>query len=810
MDIVCSLRDRIEMALKSKYAVDPGEATNQQIFDATANTIRDHMMPYYMKSRDDHQEKKNLFYMCMEFLLGRTLNNALMNMRIYDDYKVALEEMGFDIEDIIREEPDPGLGNGGLGRLAACFLDSVASLDLPVVGCGIRYQNGLFKQVIEDGYQLEEPDNWLDRGFPWEIKREDRKEEVRFGGSVHEEWIGGRLKVMHTGYDSILAVPYDVPIIGGNNSTTAGILKLWSAEPYKEFDLTQFNKGDYRKSLKNENDANILCRVLYPADNHTNGQELRLKQQYFLCSASMQYLVNRFISLGNTDLRKLPEYAAVHINDTHPTLSIPELMRILMDEHGFEWDDAWDICKKMFSYTNHTILGEALETWPRRLMQELIPRIFKIIAEINERFCTDVWNKIPGDWSVINRITIIHEDKVRMANLCALACHTVNGVSELHSNILKKDVFSDFDKLFPNKFTGITNGITHRRWLKYANPALTDLITVAIGESWKSEPEKLEDLVPFADDPAFREEFAEVKRANKIRLNDYLQKKQGVSFDIDSMVDVQSKRLHEYKRQLLNALHILHKYNRIVAGDYGDIVPRTFIFAAKAAPGYEMAKMIIKLINEVSVLVAAHPVASDLMKIIFLENYSVTSAEILIPATNLSEQLSTAGFEASGTGNMKFMMNGALTIGTMDGANIEISNRVGPDDFFVFGLSADEVKERKTLGYAPYNICTKNPVLMAAINRLTDGSLADGDTTIFSDIKSSLILGRHGAADPYMVLGDFDSYRKTQLKVNEAYIDPQRWWKSAVINTAMSGYFSSDRTIREYNERVWNLDRLHN
>ena len=810
MDIVCSLRDRIEMALKSKYAVDPGEATKQQVFDATAHTIRDHMMPYYMKSVDDHHEKKNLFYMCMEFLLGRTLNNALMNMRIYDDYKTALEEMGFDIEDIIGEEPDPGLGNGGLGRLAACFLDSVASLDLPVVGCGLRYQNGLFKQVIEEGCQMEEPDKWLERGFPWEIKREDRKEEVRFGGSVHEEWIGGKLKVIHTGYDSILAVPYDVPIIGGNNSSTAGILKLWSAEPYEEFDLTIFNKGDYRKSLKNENDANILCRVLYPADNHTKGQELRLKQQYFLCSASMQYLVDRFIGLGNTDLTKLPEYAAVHINDTHPTLSIPELMRILMDEHGFDWDDAWNICKKMFSYTNHTILGEALETWPKRLMQELIPRIFMIVAEINERFCTDVWNKIPGDWSVINRITIIQNETVRMANLCALACHTVNGVSELHSDILKKDVFSDFDKLFPNKFTGITNGITHRRWLKYANPSLSDLITEVIGESWKVEPEKLEDLRPFADDPSFRDKFAEVKKANKIRLNEYLQKKQDVSFDIDSMVDVQSKRLHEYKRQLLNALHILHKYNRIVAGDYGNIVPRTFIFAAKAAPGYEMAKMIIKLINEVSILVAAHPVAKDLMKIIFLENYSVTSAEILIPATNLSEQLSTAGFEASGTGNMKFMMNGALTIGTMDGANIEISNRVGPDDFFVFGLSADEVKERKAHGYAPYNICTQNPVLMAAINRLTDGSLAGGDTTIFSDIKSSLILGRHGAADPYMVLGDFDSYRKTQLKVNEAYIDAQRWWKSAVINTAMSGYFSSDRTIRQYNERVWNLDRLHN
>ena len=808
MEKFFSLKDRIEMALKSEYAVGPDEASKQQVFDATAHTIRDHLIPYYMKSVNDHHEKKNLFYMCMEFLLGRTLNNALMNMGLFDEYAEALEELGFEIDDIICEEPDPGLGNGGLGRLAACFLDSVASLDLPVVGCGIRYQNGLFKQVIEDGYQKEAPDTWLSRGFPWEIKREDRKVEVRFGGSVHEEWVGGKLSVIHTGYESVTAVPYDVPVIGGNKSNTAGILKLWSAEPYEEFDLARFNKGEYKKALKNENEASILCRVLYPADNHTNGQELRLKQQYFLCSASMQYMVKRFILLGNDDLYKLPDYAAVHINDTHPTLAIPELMRILMDEHEFEWDDAWGICKKMFSYTNHTILGEALETWPKKLMQDLIPRIFKIISEINERFCTKVWNKIEGDWSVINRITIIHDDKVRMANLCALACHTVNGVSALHSEILKEDVFSDFDKLFPDKFIGITNGITHRRWLKYANPALSELITDAIGDKWISEPERLEDLVPFADDASFQEKCASVKRVNKERLNKDLQAKQDVSFDIDSIVDVQSKRLHEYKRQLLNALHILHLYNRIVAGDYTDMVPRTFIFAAKAAPGYDMAKQIIKLINEISVLIDANPVAKNLIKVIFLENYSVSSAEILIPATNLSEQLSTAGFEASGTGNMKFMMNGALTIGTMDGANIEISDRVGLDDFFVFGLTADEVKKRKAQGYAPYNICTQNPVLMAAINRLTDGSLAGGDISLFSDIKSSLILGRHGAADPYMVLKDFDSYRLTQLKVNEAYKDTPRWWKSAVLNTANSGFFSSDRTIREYNKRVWNLDGL--
>lgn len=803
-----SLKDRIEMALKSAYAVAPDKATRQQVFDATAHTIRDHLMPYYMKSIDDHHEKKNLFYMCMEFLLGRTLNNALMNMGLFDEYALALEELGFDIDDIICEEPDPGLGNGGLGRLAACFLDSAASLDLPVIGCGIRYQNGLFKQVIVDGYQKEFPDTWLSRGFPWEIKREDRKVEVRFGGSVHEEWENQKLTVKHTGYDSVMAVPYDVPIIGGNNSSTAGILKLWSAEPYEDFDLAAFNKGEYRKALKNEIDSSILCRILYPSDNHTNGQELRLKQQYFLCSASMQYLVNRFLSLGNDDLYKLPDYAAVHINDTHPSLSIPELMRILMDEHGFEWEDAWGICKKMFTYTNHTILGEALETWPKKLMQGLIPRIFGIISEINDRFCTGVWNKIEGNWSIINRITIINDDRVRMANLCALACHTVNGVSKLHSDILKKDVFYDFDKLFPNKFTGITNGVTHRRWLQYANPALSELITEAIGDVWISNPERLKDLIPFADDYSFQCKFAAVKRLNKERLSDYLKKKQGVSFDIDSIVDVQSKRLHEYKRQLLNALHILHLYNRIVAGDYIGLVPRTFIFAAKAAPGYDIAKLIIKLINEVSVLVDSNPMAKDLIKVIFLENYSVSSAEILIPATDLSEQLSTAGFEASGTGNMKFMMNGALTIGTMDGANIEISNRVGPDDFFVFGLTADDVKKRKSQDYAPYNFCTQNPVLMAAINRLTDGSLAGGDISTFTDIRSNLIMGFHGAADPYMVLKDFDSYRLTQLEVNEAYKDVSRWLRSAILNTANSGFFSSDRTIHEYNDKVWNLDRL--
>lgn len=805
MDKICSVKNRILNELKSKYAVDITRADKQQVFDAVAYTLRAQLMPYYIKSVNDHHEKKNLFYMCMEFLLGRTLNNTLMNTGLFAEYKEAIEELGYDIEDILAEEPDPGLGNGGLGRLAACFLDSVASLDLPVIGCGLRYENGLFRQSIEDGYQKEYPDTWLANGFPWEIKRDDRKVEVRFGGSVSEEWVGGKLRVIHTDYDSLNAVPYDVPIIGGNNSDTAGILKLWSAEPSEEFNLEDFNKGNYIKSLKNENDANILCRVLYPADNHTNGQKLRLKQQYFLCSASMQYMVNRFFDLGNNDLTKLPDYAAVHINDTHPTLSIPELMRILMDEHGFDWDDAWDICTRMFSYTNHTILGEALETWPRKLMQDLIPRIYKIIAEINERFCSDVWNKNYGDWSVINRLTIIHEDKVRMANLCALACHTVNGVSALHSKILKTDVFKDFDNIFPDKFIGITNGITHRRWLEYANPGLSSLITEAIGDVWIKEPERLLDLVPFADDASFRASFEKIKRDNKLRLNEYFEKKQGISFDVDSLVDVQSKRLHEYKRQLLNALHILHLYNRIVSGDYNDVESRTFIFAAKAAPGYDMAKLIIKLINEISVLVAAHPLAKDLIKVIFLENYSVSAAEILIPATDLSEQLSTAGFEASGTGNMKFMMNGALTIGTLDGANIEISERLGPDDFFVFGLTADEVKLRKSEGYAPYNICTNNPVLMAAINRLTDGSLGNGDKTMFADIKSSLILGCHGAADPYIVLGDFDSYRESQLRVNKKRSDRESWWRSAVLNTANSGFFSSDRTIKQYNELVWKL-----
>ncbi|MFO7612063.1 MAG: glycogen/starch/alpha-glucan phosphorylase [Clostridia bacterium] len=808
MDYVCSLKDRIEIALRSKYALEPAEATKQQIFDATAMTLRDQLMPYYMKSVNNHHGKKILYYMCMEFLLGRTLNNSLMNIGRYHEYKEALEELGYDMDEIAAEDPEPGLGNGGLGRLAACFLDSVASLDLPVVGCGLRYENGLFRQVIENGFQRETPDMWLKNGYPWEIKREDRKVEVRFGGLVTEEWIDGRLKVEHTGYDSLWAVPYDIPIIGGNNSDTAGILKLWSAEPYKGFDLAAFNKGDYTKSLRNENEANILCRVLYPADNHTDGQRLRLKQQYFLCSASMQYMLRRFRENGNTDLHKLPDYSAVHINDTHPSLAIPELMRLLMDEHGLAWDDAWSICARMFSYTNHTILGEALESWPKRLMQDLIPRIYTIISVINEKFCTEVWNKNHGDWSVINRITIISDDRVRMANLCVLACHTVNGVSELHSEILKKDVFHDFDSIFPNKFTGITNGVTHRRWLDYANPGLAALITEAIGDSWITHPDRLSDLLPFADDAAFRMKFSKVKTQNKMRLLSYLEKKQGASFDIDSIVDVQAKRLHEYKRQLLNAIHILHLYNRIVAGEYNGMEPRTFIFAAKAAPGYEMAKLIIKLINEIAVLVNSHPVAKDLIRVIFLENYGVSSAEIIIPATDLSEQLSTAGFEASGTGNMKFMMNGALTIGTMDGANIEISTRVGKDNFFVFGLDADEVRKRKSEGYAPYNICTQNPILMAAINRLTDGSLARGDAGLFSEIKSSLILGCHGAADPYLVLGDFESYRTTQLLVNEKRLDSAGWWKSAVINTAMSGFFSSDRTIMQYNGRIWGLSRL--
>ncbi len=803
-----STKSRIINELESRFAITPEKADKQKIYTATAYALKAQLMPYYMESVNEHISRKNVFYMSMEFLPGRILSNALRNTGLFDEYSLALEELGCDIKDIIDEEAEPGLGNGGLGRLAACFLDSAASLDLPVVGCGIRYENGFFKQKIENGFQKELPDTWLSREFPWEIKREDRKVEVRFGGQISEEWIGGKLVVKHTGYDSILAVPYDVPIIGGNNSNTAGLLKLWSAEPYGEFDYAAFNRGDYKKSLKSENEANIICRVLYPADNHTSGRILRLKQQYFLCSASIQYVVNRFLSIKGDDLRQLPDYAALHINDTHPALAIPELMRLLMDEHGFEWDEAWDICKKTFTYTNHTILGEAMETWSKKIMQDLLPRIYKIISEINERFCTRVWDNSGGDWSAINRVSIIHEDRVRMANLCALTCHTVNGVSQLHAEILKNSVFKDFATLYPDKFIGITNGVTHRRWLNYSNPGLAELITEAIGDTWVSEPDRLEDLTPFADDAAFRERFAKVKNENKTRLLTFLEKHQNSSFDTDSIVDVQAKRLHEYKRQLLNALHILHLYNSIDKGMLTDMVPRTFIFAAKAAPGYDMAKLIIKLINEISVLVNSNPRARKLINIIFLENYNVSSAEILIPATDLSEQLSTAGYEASGTGNMKFMMNGALTIGTMDGANIEIHERVGDEHFFNFGMNVEEVSKKRIEGYAPTNVCINNPVLMEAINRLTDGSLAGGDRFIFNDIKSNLMLGCHGAADPYMVLADFDSYSKTQIDVDAKRKNPDSWWRSAVINTALSGFFSSDRTVRTYNDKVWHLASL--
>jgi starch phosphorylase len=762
-------------------------------------------MPYYMESVSKHENRKNVFYMSMEFLPGRMLSNALRNTGLFKEYEKSLQELGCDIRDIIDEEPEPGLGNGGLGRLAACFLDSAASMDLPIVGCGIRYENGFFRQKIQNGFQKEQPDTWLSHGFPWEIKRDDSKVEVRFGGSIYEEWKDGKLVVRHTGYDSVLAVPYDVPIIGGNDSNTAGLLKLWSAEAYGEFNLSAFNSGDYRKSLKSETEADIICKVLYPSDNHTSGKILRLKQQYFLCSASIQYIINRFFSAGNNNLHQLPDYAAIHINDTHPALAIPELMRILLDEHGFDWDDAWGVCARTFSYTNHTILGEAMETWPKKIMQDLLPRIFKIIGEINERFCTSVWEKSGGDWSTINRVSIVHEDTVRMANLCILASRTVNGVSQLHADILKKTVFSDFANLYPDRFIGITNGVTHRRWLEYSNPGLASLITEAIGDSWISSPERLEDLLPFADDPSFREKFADIKRENKTRLASFIEERQGMSFDPDSMVDVQAKRLHEYKRQLMNALHILHLYNLIEKGEHGDMIPRTFIFAAKAAPGYDMAKLIIKLINEIAALVRSHPVASKLINVLFLENYNVSSAEILIPATDLSEQISTAGYEASGTGNMKFMMNGALTIGTMDGANIEISRLVGEENFFKFGMSDEEVRRKRMEGYAPGNVCVNNPMLMDAIDRLTDGSLAGGDRFIFNEIKNSLMLGCHGAADPYMVLGDFDAYRLKQMEVGDKKKNPGAWWRSAVVNTAMSGFFSSDRTIAEYNEKIWHL-----
>lgn len=787
------------------------EASNGQIYRALASTVRDQIMQKWMISREERKTNNNkrLFYLSVEFLMGRSLYTNILNLVSLDAYKQALDELHIDVDKVLQEEPEPALGNGGLGRLAACFMDSLASLDLPAMGCSIRYEYGLFRQKIVDGQQVELPDYWLGNGNVWEMPVMEDACEVHFNGHVEMGNENGRTVFRHVGYNTVEAVPYDMPLVGYDTSTVNS-LRLWSARAPKRIDLSDFNHGHYVQASEEKELAEAISNILYPEDNHYEGKLLRLKQQYFFTSATLQYILKDFKKLNGTNWSKLPEKVVIHINDTHPGLAIPELMRLLMDEEGLGWDEAQQIVSRTMAYTNHTIMAEALEKWPEDMVKSLLPRIYQILVEMNKRLCARLWNFFPGEAERVGRMAIIAYGYIHMANLCVAMTFSTNGVSQLHGDILKQETFHDFYLVMPEKFSAITNGITHRRWLMACNPELTKLICDTIGTDWVKDPELLHDLAPYADDAAFREQFEKIKHNNKVRLSNFLKEHQGAIVDPNFIFDAQSKRLHEYKRQMLNALHILVLYNRIVNDPNFTMHPRVFIFGSKAAPGYNRAKQIIRFINGLSALIAKHPRASKMLQVVFLENYDVSSAQMLIPATEISEQISTASKEASGTGNMKYMMNGAITIGTMDGANVEISEQVGMDNIYIFGMRSDTVLDMyRERNYNPMTIFETNQELRLALTQMIDGTVLPDAPSALQDLYHSLLIGDWGnMADPFFVLKDFGSYSMAQRRIDADYADRDKWNRMAVINTAMSGVFSSDRTIREYNDTIWHLDPL--
>ena len=792
----------IELTLAKNFGVRADEATENMAYRALCTVVKDILTEKRLeyKNRVRSGGYKQIYYMSMEFLLGRSLRNHLYNIGLLNAASGAVKELGFDIDKLMTLEPDAGLGNGGLGRLAAAYLDSLTSLGYPAGGFSIRYDYGIFEQKIVDGWQMEMPDNWLTDGDVWLNKR-DEVFEVKFGGRVDEHWENGRLICEQKGHTTILAVPYDMNI-SGYGSDAVNVLRLWSAKSPVELDMNMFSRGEYVKAVEAQAMAESISKVLYPADNHIEGKSLRLKQQYFFISASIQSILFKHLKY-NKDLSNLSEKIAIHINDTHPTLCIPELMRILLDDYGWSWDDAWKTVTEVISYTNHTVMQEALERWPQSLFKSLLPRIYQIIKEINQRYCADLWNVFPGDWQKISNNAILSDSEIRMANLCLVASHTVNGVSALHSDILKNDVFADYYKVAPEKFTNVTNGITHRRWLCEANPLLAKLIKDLIGDKFVKNADELEKLMAYQGNRDVLDKLAEIKRQNKVRLGEYILKTTGVVVNPDSIFDVQVKRLHEYKRQLLNALHILHLYNMIKADPNVDIEPRTFVFGAKAASSYYMAKLIIRLIYMIGKMVNDDPDVRGRLKVVFLENYRVSLAEIIMPASEISEQISTAGKEASGTGNMKFMINGAVTIGTMDGANVEIHERVGDENIFIFGLLAEEVEKLKG-HYNPTSYYNSDHRIKAIIDLLRKGIAG----TNFGEIADSLTVGRGGGADPYMVLADFGSYVDAQSKVSEAYRDRYRFEKMSLVNIARSGFFAADRSVEEYAQRIWRLKKV--
>ena len=797
--------------VKFLYRKTLEEATQEQIFQAVSYTVKDVIIDNWLKSQKayEKQDPKIVYYMSMEFLMGRALGNNLINLGAYGEVKEALEELGLDINCIEDQEPDPALGNGGLGRLAACFLDSLATLNYCAYGCGIRYRYGMFKQEIRDGYQVEAPDNWLKNGYPFELRRPEYAKEVHFGGYVRVEWdpVKNENKFIHEGYQAVKAVPYDMPITGYNNDVV-NTLRIWDAEPIVDFNLDSFDKGDYHNAVEQENLARTIVEVLYPNDNHMAGKELRLKQQYFFVSASLQAAIAKY-KKTHDDITKLHEKVVFQMNDTHPTVAVAELMRILIDEEGLGWDQAWDITTKCCAYTNHTIMSEALEKWPIELFSRLLPRVYQIIEEINRRFILEIQQKYPGNFEKVKKMAIIYDGQVKMAHLAIVAGYSVNGVARLHTEILKNQELKDFYEMMPEKFNNKTNGITQRRFLAHGNPLLSDWVTDKIGPDWITDLSQLSKLKVYADDEKALQEFMTIKFKNKERLAKYILEHNGVEVDPHSIFDIQVKRLHEYKRQLLNILHVIYLYNQIKAHPEMDFYPRTFIFGAKASAAYARAKKIIKLINCVADVVNNDASINGKLKVVFIENYRVSNAEIIFAAADVSEQISTASKEASGTGNMKFMLNGAPTLGTMDGANVEIVQEVGEENAFIFGMSSDQIiNYENNGGYDPDFIYNTDPEIRQVLMQLINGTFSS-DTEMFRDIYNSLLDKRNmPRPDQYFILGDFRSYAEAQKRVEAAYKDEKRWAKMALLNTACSGKFTSDRTIQEYVDDIWHLDKV--
>ena len=804
------LKKSIANNVKNIYRKTIDEATPAMVYQAVALTVKDMIIDRWIATHKeyDKDDVKVVYYMSMEFLTGRFLGNNIISLCERKEIAEALDELGFDLNSIEDQERDPALGNGGLGRLAACFLDSLASLGYPAYGCGIRYRYGMFKQQIRDGYQIEVPDEWLKDGYPLEIRRAEYATEVKFGGYVETEWDGKRNHFVQKGYQSVMAVPYDIPIVGyGNNVVNS--LRIWDAQPVNTFNLSEFDKGDYQKAVEQENLAKTIVEVLYPNDNHYSGKELRLKQQYFFISASVQRAVKKYKE-RHDDIHKFYEKAVFQLNDTHPTVAVAELMRILLDEENLEWDEAWEITTKTCAYTNHTIMAEALEKWPIELFSRLLPRIYQIVEEINRRFVAQIQQRYPGDNEKIRRMAIIYDGQVRMAYLAIVGSFSVNGVAKLHTEILEKQELRDFYEMMPEKFNNKTNGITQRRFLLHGNPLLADWVTDKIGSEWITDLSNVKKLSVFVDDEKCQQEFMNIKYQNKVRLAKYIKEHNGIDVDPRSIFDVQVKRLHEYKRQLMNILHVMYLYNQLKDNPNMDIVPRTFIFGAKAAAGYRRAKLTIKLINNVADVINNDKSIGGKLKVVFIEDYRVSNAELIFSAADVSEQISTASKEASGTGNMKFMLNGALTIGTMDGANVEMAEEVGKENMFIFGASADEIINLENNGgYNPMDIFNNDQDIRRVLMQLINGYYSPQDPELFRDIYNSLLNTQSSdRADTYFILKDFRSYAEAHRKIDQAYRDEKWWARTAMLNTASAGKFSSDRTIEEYVRDIWHLNKI--